>query len=94
MSVASSTSFMPGAKTVPLRVPEIVIDGSRGQNEIVIGHAAVAGMDVLRVQVDVVDLAQHDRGIGLVRRMVRIGCAMSAGASAAEATWYSSGWKR
>jgi hypothetical protein len=51
---------------VPIRVAEVVIHRAGSQDQVVIGHPAVPGMHVLRAQVCLIHLGEHDRGIGLV----------------------------
>ena len=60
MNVASSTSFMPGAQLVPLRMTEIIVDRARCQNQIVVRtDACRRRRRAPAARIHGVDVAQH-----------------------------------
>ncbi len=55
----------PRRKTVPLGVPEVIVHGSRGEQQIVERDLRAAGQNGAALEIDSGHFREHDQGIGL-----------------------------
>jgi hypothetical protein len=63
---AISKLLHAGGILVPFIVAEIVIDGPGRQDQVVVGHRLIPGVDTPGLGIDSRDLGQHDKDISLV----------------------------
>ena len=71
----------------PLLVAEVGVGRARGEDEVVVGELAVGQEELLRGELDATASASTTETFRAPRNTLRIGAAMSAGFSAAVATW-------
>ena len=71
----------------PLVMAEVVVPRAGRDDQIVVRDAPLSDQHLARGGIDAGDVAEQDGRVALAPRMLRIGCAMSAGDRAAVATW-------